>query len=279
MVSAKKAALVALVSGIGFIGYNSIDGLTGRAYGEEARIQKNAETIETILKEIVYNQGLIKDVLVRYRHEIDLGFKPEIGSQKYREEIIGAWKGVKKYVAKNRWIEEQIEPAKTIMAFDGEKVTSLALTTYDTGTRVMNYEDAVGLTEALTPWWLGYAVWDTQWDKVIMNGTAKLVGTEMIGIHLCYIIQGKIDSDLPYKAWFDLERGFMPLRTQMFSPKGELCSTYETIELQKFGSDIWFPTKGNVRGSRGQVTTIFIDEVKINQGVPDSMFAPFASLR
>ena len=37
MVRLRKAALVALVSGIGFIGYESIDGLIGKAYAEEAK--------------------------------------------------------------------------------------------------------------------------------------------------------------------------------------------------------------------------------------------------
>ena len=45
MVNLRKAALVALVSGIGFIGYEPIDGLAGKDYAEEQTETKQHKTI------------------------------------------------------------------------------------------------------------------------------------------------------------------------------------------------------------------------------------------
>ena len=113
-----------------------------------------------------------------------------------------------------------------------------------------------------------------KWPAVLRNGTAKIVGTEEIDGHLCYIVSGEfVPGKLTqYKVWIDTERGFQPLKLQRILPDRGVRAWYDFTELRRFSGNTWLPVEMTFHGQNEYKEVNTSLDVKINQGIPDSQF-------
>jgi hypothetical protein len=108
----------------------------------------------------------------------------------------------------------------------------------------------------------------------LRDGTAKLVGTEMLGKIECYHVDVTPKGDSPYghvEVWARTT-DFVPMKTVGFGANGKPLRTIETKEARKIEGKLFITRTLATNHAEGRTTELVLDSIQPTDSIPEDEF-------
>jgi len=250
--------------------------LVGLAAGPVLLSAGSPPAVGAVVRALEYRSELILDIQLRFTTYRQYGATGEMAGVKEKVESVWALKGAKEYLAVTRWNQDGLGDVG-VAAYDGTRCMTWHPYVGDgagPGHGEIMPNRAVMLDGDLTPKRLTLEINGQPLTKVLRNGVPRIDGYEAVGALACVVVRDD-GRGLGYKAWFAIERGFAPLRIEVFTgdPR-DAVARYESYDLKEIYPGLWFPLRGVFYGRGGYVEELRIEEasIKVNDALDDGTF-------